>query len=47
MKRNKIVLIGSGHVGSSFAYALVSHGSADELAIIDIDTERLRLTFGI
>lgn len=40
MKRNKIVLIGSGHVGSSFAYALVSHGSADELAIIDIDTEK-------
>lgn len=33
---NKIVLIGDGFVGSSYAYALVNSGLANTLAIIDI-----------
>lgn len=37
MPQHKIVLIGSGHVGSAFAHLVVSHGLVDKLAIIDID----------
>ena len=33
---NKVVLIGDGFVGSSYAYALVNSGLANTLAIIDI-----------
>ena len=40
MKRNKIVLIGSGFVGSAFAHAVVAKGLVDELAIIDIDEDK-------
>ena len=42
MKRNKIVLIGSGYVGSAFAHALVAKGLVDELAIIDIDEDKAK-----
>ncbi|WP_145428767.1 L-lactate dehydrogenase [Staphylococcus hominis] len=42
MKRNKIVLIGSGFVGSAFAHAVVAKGLVDELAIIDIDEDKAK-----
>lgn len=37
---NKVVLIGSGFVGSSYAYALVNSGLASTLSIIDIDKDK-------
>ncbi len=36
----KVVLVGDGAVGSSYAYAMVQQGLAEELAIIDISKER-------
>ncbi|PNZ68460.1 L-lactate dehydrogenase [Staphylococcus croceilyticus] len=42
MTRNKIVLIGSGYVGSAFAHAIVAKGLVDELAIIDIDEDKAK-----
>ena len=36
-KSNKVVLIGDGAVGSSYAYTLVTQGIVDELAIIDVN----------
>ncbi|MBR1738973.1 MAG: L-lactate dehydrogenase [Ruminococcus sp.] len=39
--RRKVVLIGTGMVGMSFAYALVNQGSiANELVLIDVNKER-------
>ncbi|MCY1038759.1 L-lactate dehydrogenase [Staphylococcus nepalensis] len=40
-KGNKVVLIGDGAVGSSYAFALVSQGIADELVIIDLDETKV------
>ncbi len=37
---NKIGLIGTGMVGASFAYALMQHGVANELVLIDADQAR-------
>ncbi|UDI77463.1 L-lactate dehydrogenase [Staphylococcus taiwanensis] len=42
MTQNKIVLIGSGYVGSAFAHAIVARGLVDELAIIDIDEDKAK-----
>ena len=36
----KVVLIGSGFVGSSYAFALVNSGLASTLSIIDIDKDK-------
>lgn len=36
----KIVLVGDGAVGSSYAYAMVQQGLAEELAIVDINKKR-------
>jgi L-lactate dehydrogenase len=36
----KVVLIGAGMVGMSFAYALMISGSCDELDILDLDRKR-------
>ncbi len=41
MKKRKIVLIGCGLVGMSYAYSLLITGDADELAMIDTDKKRL------
>lgn len=38
----KIVLIGTGMVGMSYAYALLNQNACDELVLIDIDRERAR-----
>jgi L-lactate dehydrogenase len=37
---NKVGLIGTGMVGTSFAYSLMQHGLANELVLIDMDTAR-------
>ena len=42
MSSDKIVLIGSGYVGSAFAHAVVAKGLVDELAIIDIDEDKAK-----
>lgn len=41
-KRNKVVLIGDGAVGSSYAFAVVAQGLADELVIIDLDEAKVK-----
>ena len=40
-KANKVVLVGDGAVGSSYAFAMVAQGVADELVIIDIAKEKV------
>ena len=42
MARHKIVLIGSGYVGSAFAHAIVAKCLVDEMAIIDIDEDKAK-----
>ncbi|MEC0088898.1 L-lactate dehydrogenase [Paenibacillus macquariensis] len=37
---DKVVLIGTGDVGSSYAYALVNQGICNELVLVDIDKEK-------
>ena len=39
--KRKVVLIGTGAVGSTYAYTLMRSGLAGEIALIDIDRERL------
>ena len=36
----KVVLIGTGMVGMSFAYALLNQGACDELVLIDVAAEK-------
>ncbi len=38
-KARKVVIVGAGDVGSTFAYALSQHGLADEIALLDVDKE--------
>ena len=38
----KVVLIGTGMVGMSYAYALLNQNACDELVLVDIDKERAR-----
>ena len=38
--KRKIVLIGTGMVGMSYAYALLNHNLCDELVLIDINKKR-------
>ena len=38
--KRKVVLIGCGMVGMSYAYALLNQNACDELALIDVDKER-------
>jgi len=40
MDKNKVVIVGTGFVGMSYAYALVNQGAAEELVLIDIDHEK-------
>ncbi len=39
-ENRKIVIIGCGFVGMSYAYAMVNRGACDELVLIDIDRKR-------
>ena len=36
MEKRKVVLVGTGFVGMSFAYALFNQGGANELVLIDV-----------
>ncbi len=38
----KVVLIGTGMVGMSYAYALLNQNACDELVLIDVDKERAK-----
>jgi L-lactate dehydrogenase len=38
----KVVIVGAGAVGTTFAYALQIHGAAREIVLIDMDMERAR-----
>lgn len=38
----KVVLIGTGMVGMSYAYALLNQNACDELVLVDIDKERAK-----
>lgn len=40
MERSKVVVVGTGFVGMSYAYALVNQGAAEELVLIDIDHKK-------
>lgn len=40
MRKNKVVLVGTGMVGMSYAYSLMNQGIVEELVLIDIDKER-------
>ncbi len=40
MERNKVVIVGTGFVGMSYAYALVNQGAIEELVLIDIDRNK-------
>lgn len=37
MEKSKVVIVGTGFVGMSYAYALVNQGAVEELILIDID----------
>lgn len=40
MKNSKVVIVGTGFVGMSYAYALLNQGAVEELVLIDIDHEK-------
>lgn len=40
MKTNKVVIVGAGMVGMSYAYSMVNQGTCEELVLIDIDKNR-------
>lgn len=40
--RQKVIIVGDGAVGSSYAFALVTQNIAQEIGIIDIDTKKNR-----
>ncbi len=37
---SKVIIIGTGFVGMSYAYALVNQGTVEELVLIDVDKEK-------
>lgn len=39
-EKRKVVVVGCGFVGMSYAYAMVNRGTCDELVLIDIDKKR-------
>lgn len=40
MPKSKVVVVGTGMVGMSYAYSLVNQGTVEELVLIDIDHQR-------
>lgn len=42
MKKNKVVLVGTGFVGMSMAYTMLNRGGVNELVLIDIDKEKTK-----
>ena len=41
MKTRKVGVIGLGHVGAHFAYALAVQGIVDELVLVDLNDKKL------
>ena len=39
---NKVVLVGTGAVGSSYAYSLMNQGICDELVLVDLNEEKAK-----
>lgn len=42
MRKNKVVLVGTGFVGMSMAYTMLNRGGVNELVLIDIDKEKTK-----
>ena len=42
MKKDKVVLVGTGFVGMSMAYTMLNRGGVSELVLIDIDKEKTK-----
>ena len=40
MKKNKVVIVGTGMVGMSYAYSMLNQGTCEELVLIDLDKKR-------
>lgn len=40
LNRSKVVIVGTGFVGMSYAYALVNQGTIEELVLIDVNQEK-------
>ncbi|MGL6108026.1 L-lactate dehydrogenase [Romboutsia sp.] len=40
MIKNKVVIVGTGMVGMSYAYSMLNQGTCEELVLIDIDKKR-------
>lgn len=40
MENSKVVIVGTGFVGMSYAYALVNQGAVEELVLLDLDYEK-------
>ena len=40
-KGKKVVLVGNGAVGSSYAFSMINHGICDEFVIIDLDKKKV------
>lgn len=40
MQNNRVVIVGTGFVGMSYAYALVNQGTVEELVLIDINKDK-------
>ena len=40
LNKRKVVLVGTGMVGMSFAYSALNQGLCDELVLVDIDRKR-------
>ena len=41
LEKRKIVIIGCGHVGVSTAFCLINQGLCDEIALIDLNEEKV------
>lgn len=41
IKKSKVVIIGAGNVGVSTAFCLVNQGICDEIALIDLNEEKV------
>jgi L-lactate dehydrogenase len=40
MTKNKVVIVGTGFVGMSYAYALLNQGAVEELVLLDLNKEK-------
>jgi L-lactate dehydrogenase len=40
MERSKVVIIGTGFVGMSYAYALLNQGAVEEIVLLDVDQKK-------